>query len=385
MSITAPIGFRATGIAAGIKPGGALDLALLVNDGPHQYAAGVFTQNKMKAAPVLWSRRALGDGKLHAVVLNSGCANACSGAQGAETTAITAERAAAALDCHPDDVAICSTGLIGSQLPREAVIKGVDVATAMLAATSEAGTAAATAVLTTDSRPKQAVRVADSGWRAGGFAKGSGMLAPSMATMLATLTVDAMVRPADLYTALRAATGLTFDRLDVDGCTSTNDTVLVLASGASGIPADLAELTAVLTELCDDLVGQLQADAEGATKHVTVEVLGAATLDDALAVGHTVARDSLVKTALFGSDANWGRVAMAVGNAEAAIDPERVEIALNGVVLCKDGEAIDGQAVDLSGRNISVTVNLHLGDGAVEIRTTDLSHAYVESNSAYSS
>jgi glutamate N-acetyltransferase/amino-acid N-acetyltransferase len=386
VSVTAPGGFRAAGVAAGIKAEGKLDLALVVNDGPDQHAAGVFTRNKVQAAPVLWSRQVLTGGRLRAVVLNSGGANACTGPQGFQTTHATAERAAELLGCGAVEVAVCSTGLIGAQLPRESLLAGLKTAAEALAGTEQAGTDAATAVLTTDNHPKQALYRADAGWSIGGFAKGSGMIAPAMATMLVVLTTDAVVERADLDTGLREATGRTFDRLDIDGGTSTNDTVVVLASGASGVKVGVDELTTGLTAVCTDLVDLLQADAEGVTKHVTIAVSGAATETQALAVGRAVARDNLCKTAFFASDPNWGRIAMAVGNADAEMDADRLEITLNGVVVCKDGQAHgDRMAADLSGRDILVEIGLGAGGASGAIRTTDLSHAYVEENSAYSS
>ncbi|HEV7788732.1 MAG TPA: bifunctional glutamate N-acetyltransferase/amino-acid acetyltransferase ArgJ [Pseudonocardia sp.] len=386
MTVTAPSGFRAAGIAAGIKATGALDMAMVVNDGPQLHAAGVFTTNKIQAAPVLWSRQVLTTGRLRAVVLNSGGANACTGSQGFQTAHATAEKAAEVLECGAAEIAVCSTGLIGSQLPRDVVLAGVAAVAAKLADTGQSATEAATAVLTTDTRPKQGVYRDDDGWRIGGFAKGAGMVAPAMATMLAVLSTDASVEPAELDRALRAASSRTFERLDVDGGTSTNDTVLLMANGASGVKVGAEELTDALTAFCATLVDQLQADAEGATKHVTVAVRGAATEREALAVARRVARDSLVKTAFFGSDPNWGRVAMAVGNADATIDPHRLEIAMNGVTLCRDGAAAgDRRAADLSGRDILVEVDLHVGAAAAQIRTTDLSPRYVEENSAYPS
>ncbi|WP_258341851.1 bifunctional glutamate N-acetyltransferase/amino-acid acetyltransferase ArgJ [Saccharopolyspora gregorii] len=385
MSVTAPAGFRAAGVAAGIKPTGALDLALVVNDGPRHTAAGVFTTNKVKAAPVLWSQQVLQERSLHAVVLNSGGANACTGPEGFQDTHATAEKVAEVLGVGAIDVAVCSTGLIGERLPMPAVVSGVDGAAAALAGTAEAGTAAATAVLTTDSKAKQAT-AAGNGFGVGGFAKGAGMLAPNMATMLSVLTTDAVVEPDVLDTALRAATRTTFDRLDVDGGTSTNDTVLVLASGASGVEPSAAELTDVLTAISTDLVRQLQADAEGATKAVDITVRGARTEDDAVHIGRIIAEDNLVKTALFGSDPNWGRIAMALGRAQAEIDVSRVEIITNGVSLFVGGlPNRDRGEADLTGRDIEIVVDLHLGDQAATILSTDLSHDYVEENSAYSS
>lgn len=385
MSIVAPAGFRAAGIAAGIKDGGRLDLALVVNDGPGSAAAALFTTNQVKAAPVLWSRQVLTGGALRAVVLNSGGANACTGPEGFQIAHATAERAGEVLGCGAVEVALCSTGIIGEQLPRAAVVAGVEKAAAELAATADAGRAAASAVLTTDTHPKQAHTVAD-GWSVGGFAKGAGMIAPAMATMLVVLTTDAVADAAVCDAALRAAVEPTFNRLDVDGGTSTNDTVLLLASGASGVSPTSDELSAAVLATCDDLCRQLQADAEGATKHVTVSVRGARTEADALAVARTVCQDNLVKTAFFASDPNWGRIAMAVGRSPGKVDPERLGITMNGVVLCHAGVAAgDRHAADLSGVDITVEIDLGLGHGAAEIRTTDLSHAYVEENSAYSS
>jgi glutamate N-acetyltransferase/amino-acid N-acetyltransferase len=388
--VCTPKGFRAAGVAAGIKDGGRLDLALVVNDGPGRAAAGMFTTNQVKAAPVLWSRQVLTGGALRAVVLNSGGANACTGPEGFQTTHATAEKAAEVLGsadfpCGAVEVAVCSTGIIGEQLPRAALLAGVEKAAAELAAGPEAATAAATAVLTTDNHPKQA-HVAAAGFAVGGFAKGSGMIAPAMATMLVVLTTDAVADAATCDAALRSAVGATFDRLDIDGGTSTNDTVLLLASGASGVTPSAAELTAAVHAACTDLCLQLQADAEGVTKHVTIAVTGARSEADALAVARTVAQDNLCKTAFFAGDPNWGRIAMAVGRAPGEVDGQRLGIAINGVPLCRDGVAVgDRHAADMSGRDITIAVELGLGEGAAEILTTDLSHAYVEENSAYSS
>lgn len=387
MGVTAPKGFRAAGVAAGIKSNGNLDLALVVNDGPRFDTAGVFTRNKVKAAPVLWSQQVLAATKrLRAVVLNSGGANACTGPEGFQTTHATAEKAAAPLGCGAIEVAVCSTGMIGSQLPRRRVLAGVEQAAAALASTSAAGLAAATAVMTTDTVAKQAARTDPAGWTVGGFTKGAGMIAPSMATMLSVITTDAVVDASVLDEALRAAVRVSFDRLDVDGSMSTNDTVLLMASGASGVEADTVAFTAALTAVCRDLAQQMQADAEGVTKRITVRVSGAATDDDAVTVARTVARDSLVKTALFGSDPNWGRIAAAVGYSDADVFPDRLDIAINGLLLCEGGVAAgERSAVNLSGKEIAVHIELGLGAGTAEILTTDLSHAYVEENSAYSS
>jgi glutamate N-acetyltransferase / amino-acid N-acetyltransferase len=385
VSVTTPQGFRAAGATAGLKPSGNPDVALVVNDGPAHAAAGVFTRNKVQAAPVLWSRQVLTAGRLRAVVLNSGGANACTGPQGFQTAHATAEKAAELLGCGPVEVAVCSTGIIGDQLPRDVLLAGVEAAVKALGDDAASGRAAATAIMTTDTVAKEAAHADPAGWSIGGTTKGAGMIAPSMATMLTVLTTDAVVDAPVLDEALRAAVRLTFDRLDVDGSMSTNDTVLVLASGASGVPADPAGFTTALTAVCADLARQMQADAEGVTKRVTVRVTGAATEDEAVVVARTIARDSLVKTAMFGADPNWGRIAAAAGYADAALDPERLDVAINGVLLCRGGVAAGARtAVDLSGPDVLVEVALGLGDGVAEILTTDLSHGYVEENSAYS-
>ncbi|HEY3896886.1 MAG TPA: bifunctional glutamate N-acetyltransferase/amino-acid acetyltransferase ArgJ [Pseudonocardiaceae bacterium] len=385
MSVTAAAGFRAAGVAAGIKASGALDLALVVNDGPASAAAGVFTRNQVKAAPVLWSAQVLTGKRLRAVVLNSGGANACTGPGGFQDTHATAERVATLLDCGAAEVAVCSTGLIGERLPLEALLAGVDRAGADLAATPEAGLAAATAVLTTDTVPKQAA-VSGGGWAVGGFAKGVGMIAPSLATMLSVLTTDAAVDGSTLDTVLRSAAAATFERLDIDGSCSTNDTVLLLASGASGVTPDRAAFADAVVQVCHTLVKALQADAEGVTKEITITVHGARGDADALDAARAIARDSLVKTALFGSDPNWGRIAAAVGASPATVRSGILDISINGVLLCQGGAvAMDRTKADLSGREITVEIDLHLGSGRATVLTTDLSHGYVDENSAYSS
>ena len=385
MSVTAAQGFRAAGVRAGLRAHGERpDVALVVNDGPTQVAAGVFTRNQVKAAPVLWSQQVLVEHDLRAVVLNAGGANACTGPDGFGDTHRTAEKVADVLGCGAIEVAVCSTGLIGERLPMEKLLAGVDAAAAELADGEEAGTGAATAVLTTDTVDKQAARTRH-GWTVGGFAKGAGMMAPSLATMLVVVTTDAVVDAATADAALRAATSTTFDRLDIDGATSTNDTVLLLASGASGIEADTGAFTEVLTEVCDELAKGLQADAEGVTKRIAVTVTGARDDRDALLGARTIARDSLVKTALFGSDPNWGRIAAAVGASEAYVDPQSLSVTVNGVLLCEAAAAVgDRSKADLSGPEVAVDVDLGLGDGRATVLTTDLSHAYVEENSAYS-
>ncbi|NKQ58775.1 bifunctional glutamate N-acetyltransferase/amino-acid acetyltransferase ArgJ [Amycolatopsis sp. K13G38] len=386
MTVTGPKGFRAAGVAAGIKASGALDLALVVNDGPQQAAAGVFTRNVIKAAPVLWSQEVLRHQRLRAVVLNSGGANAATGPGGFQDTHATAEKVAEVLDTGAIEIAVCSTGLIGERLPMDAVLSGVDTAAKALEATPESGLAAATAIMTTDTKPKQSWKSHQHGWSIGGMAKGAGMLAPNLATMLSVITTDAALEPDALDAALRAATRATFDRLDVDGGTSTNDTVLLLSSGASAVSPGLDDFTELLTAVSLDLVHQLRADSEGATKDVDIVVCGAASEQDAITVARTVAEDNLVKTALFGSDPNWGRVAMAVGRARAEVDANAVSITINGVTLFANGvPAADRSEADLSGRAIEIVIDLGVGASTTTVYTTDLSHGYVEENSAYSS
>jgi glutamate N-acetyltransferase/amino-acid N-acetyltransferase len=389
--VTAPAGFRATGIAAGIKASGALDLALVFNEGPDYGAAGVFTRNQVKAAPVLWTQQVLTTGRLRAVILNSGGANACTGPGGFQDTHTTAEAAAAALsdwgtDTGAVEIAVCSTGLIGDRLPMDKMLSGVADIVHEMAGGLTGGEEAARAIMTTDKLPKQVALHHPDNWTVGGMAKGAGMLAPSLATMLCVITTDAVADAATLDRALRAATAQTFDRLDVDGSCSTNDTVLLLASGASEIAPSQAVLDEAVLRVCDDLCAQLQADAEGVTKRVTVTVTGANREADALTAARVVARDSLVKTALFGSDPNWGRVLAAVGMAPVRLDPERIGVSFNGSPVCIDGVGAPGaRDVDLSGVDIDVTIDLGVGNDSASIRTTDLSHGYVEENSAYSS
>jgi glutamate N-acetyltransferase/amino-acid N-acetyltransferase len=390
VTVTHPRGFRASGVAAGLKTGGGLDVALVVNDGPDAIAAGVFTGNRVKAAPVMWSQQVLKGGIVRAVVLNSGGANACTGSQGFRDTHATAEHTAAVLRGAPKpaligagDVAVCSTGLIGELLPMDKLLPGVNAAVKGLR--RDGGDKAAEAIMTTDTVAKNAV-VEGAGWSVGGMAKGAGMLAPALATMLVVLTTDAVAGSDALDEALREATRLTFDRIDADGCMSTNDTVLLLASGASDVQPTQQELTAAVTALCHDLAQQLIADAEGATKHVAIDVLGAASEADAVQIGRAIARNNLVKTALFGKDPNWGRILAAVGTTSAAFEPDRIDVAVNGIWVCRGGAAAEDRSkVDLSGRDVSIQVHLHEGEMTATIWTTDLSHAYVHENSAYSS
>ncbi len=382
MSVTAPLGFRASGVAAGLKTSGLLDVALVVNDGPSHAAAAVFTGNRVKAAPVLWSQQVVADGRVDAVVLNSGGANACTGPAGFQDTHATAEWAAGLLDVSATDVAVCSTGLIGDRLNIDALLAGVDAAVPLL--DGSGADEAARAIMTTDTHPKQSVVEAE-GFVVGGMAKGAGMLAPGLATMLAVVTTDAQATPDVLDRVLRHATAHTFDRVDSDGCMSTNDTVLLLASGASGRSPAEEDLSAAVQEVCADLARQLVDDAEGASKTVEVTVVRARTERDALVAARAVARSNLLKCALHGEDPNWGRVLSAVGTTDAEFEPDRLAVALNDVWVCRDGMAGEDRAkADLSGRNVSIVVDLAAGDEQGTVWTNDLTAAYVHENSAYS-
>jgi glutamate N-acetyltransferase / amino-acid N-acetyltransferase len=383
MSVTSAKGFRAAGIAAGIKASGNPDLALVVNDGPLSAAAGVFTSNRVKAAPVVWSEQVLKGGAVKAVVLNSGGANACTGPAGFQDTHKTAEESAALLQASAAEVAVCSTGLIGVRLPMDALLSGLKTATGALAA--DGGPAAATAIMTTDTVAKTA-EAGGSGYVVGGMAKGAGMLAPGLATMLVVLTTDAVADAATLDGVLRAATNVTFDRVDSDGCMSTNDTVLLLASGASGTTPDPDEFQAAVTTVCADLARQLVGDAEGATKDIAVEVVRAATEDEAVQVAKAVTRSNLFKCAMYGNDPNWGRVLSAVGTTDATFEADQLSVAINGVWVCRDGGVgEDRDLVDLTGREVKVTVDLAAGTSSATVWTNDLTPGYVHENSAYSS
>jgi glutamate N-acetyltransferase/amino-acid N-acetyltransferase len=380
--ITAPRGFRAAGVTAGLKASGRPDLAVVVNDGPDHHAAAVFTSNRVEAAPVTWSRQVLADGRVDAVVLNSGGANACTGAAGFADTHRSAEHLAAALDVSAGDVVVCSTGLIGELLPMDKVTTGVDAAVAALSATG--GAAAATAIMTTDTVDKQALATRD-GWSVGGMAKGAGMLAPALATMLVVLTTDAVADPGALDMALRAATETTLDRIDSDGCMSTNDTVLLMSSGTSGVRPSAAELADAVSAVCADLARQLIGDAEGAMHDIEIEVRSAASVSDAVEVGRAIARNNLFKCAVFGGDPNWGRILAAVGTTRAAFVPATLDVAINGIQVCRaGGVGADRALVDLSGREVHVVVDLHAGVQTATIWTNDLTHDYVHENSAYS-
>jgi glutamate N-acetyltransferase/amino-acid N-acetyltransferase len=383
VSVTAAAGFRAAGVVAGLKSTGKQDVALVVNDGPSHAAAAVFTGNRVQAAPVVWSRQVVTDGRVDAVVLNSGGANACTGAPGFQDTHRTAEEVATLVGCSATDVAVASTGLIGLRLPMPALLGGVQAAAAALAGTG--GDDAALAIMTTDSVPKKAVATGD-GFTVGGMAKGAGMLAPALATMLVVITTDADVDAADLDKALRSSTSTSFDRIDSDGCMSTNDTVLVMASGASGVRPPLEAFTEVLRTVCADLARQLIADAEGASKEISITVQGAVSDDEAVDVARTISRSNLLKCALHGEDPNWGRVLSAVGTTSAAFDADDLDVAINGVWVCRGGAVgEDRSLVDMTPREIAIVVDLHAGPATATVWTNDLTAAYVHENSAYSS
>ena len=385
MSVTEPAGFRAAGVAAGLKPSGKPDVALVVNDGPEHVGAAVFTTNRVVGAPVTWSRQVVADGVVHAVVLNSGSANVCTGPNGFEDVHLTAEHVGTLLEVSPGDVVVCSTGIIGERPVRPVLLAGITAAAGRLAA--DGGPDAATAIMTTDTVPKT-VHVTRDGWSVGGMAKGAGMLAPALATMLVVLTTDASVEPDDADAALRAATGVTFDRIDSDGCMSTSDTVLLMASGASGVRVGRAELTQALTEACATLARALIADAEGATHDIAVTVVGAETEAAAVAVARAVTRSNLVKAAVFGNDPNWGRILAQVGTVPeevAAFDPTQLDVRFNGVQVCRAGGADeDRHLVDMAAaREVHIEIDLHAGDAAATVWTNDLTHGYVHENSAY--
>ncbi|WP_445996083.1 bifunctional glutamate N-acetyltransferase/amino-acid acetyltransferase ArgJ [Okibacterium fritillariae] len=392
MSVTAANGFLAAGVACGLKNSGGLDLALVQNVGPIASAATVFTSNRCQANPVLWSKQVMSDGQVRAIVLNSGGANCYTGSQGFQTTHATAEAVADALEVSAGDVLVCSTGLIGEQLDLAKLRAGVADASGALtgdadaAASDAAALAAAQAIMTTDTTPKQSTFTSQEGWTIGGMAKGAGMLAPGLATMLVVITTDADLSPAELDAALRRATAVTFDRLDSDGCMSTNDTVSLLASGASGVTPGADDFAAALTAVCQDLTLQLQADAEGADHDVAIEVVNAASESEAVEVARAVSRSNLFKAAIFGKDPNWGRVLAAVGTTQAAFDPYNIDVSFNGVQVCTAGEPDQPrELVDLSPRAVHILIDLHAGDTRATVWTNDLTHDYVHENSAYSS
>lgn len=383
--VTAAAGFRAAGVTAGLKASGKPDVALVVNDGPEAAVAAVFTSNRAQAHPVIWSKQVVGDGIARAVVLNSGGANCFTGPFGFQTTHLTAEAVAGELGIGAGDVVVCSTGLIGvgDQTFRDKVLSGVGLASAALSPT--AGLDAATAIMTTDTKPKQSV-VTEDGWTIGGMAKGAGMLAPGLATMLVVITTDALLSSDELDQALRAAARVTFDRVDSDGCMSTNDTVVLMSSGASGVTPEVGDFQEALTAVCADLAKQLQQDAEGASHDIAIEVVGAVSEDDAVTVGRSVARNNLFKAAVFGNDPNWGRVLAAIGTTDAEFDPYAVDVSMNGVRVCHAGAPDEpSDTVDLTGRETHVLIDLGVGPFAATILTNDLTHDYVHENSAYSS
>ncbi|MDQ1598471.1 MAG: glutamate N-acetyltransferase / amino-acid N-acetyltransferase [Microbacteriaceae bacterium] len=383
MSVTHPKGFEAAGVESGLKGKGGKDLALVVNRGPSNAAAAVFTSNRAKANPVIWSEQVIADGIVNAIVLNSGGANCYTGARGFQTTHSTAEAVSALLGGSASDVLVCSTGLIGEQLDLEKVLAGVTAANSAL--NVDGGLDAATAIMTTDTHPKQSV-VAGDGWSIGGMAKGAGMLAPGLATMLVVLTTDAALSSAELDSALRSATRVTFDRLDSDGAMSTNDTVALLSSGASGVTPSAEEFASAVAQICEDLATQLQQDAEGAAHDITIEVVNALTEDEAVEVGRAVARNNLFKAAVFGNDPNWGRVLAAVGTTKAAFDPYNIDVTMNGVRVAHRGEPdAPRDLVDLTPRALHLVIDLHSGEATATIWTNDLTHDYVHENSAYSS
>ncbi|BCW05428.1 bifunctional glutamate N-acetyltransferase/amino-acid acetyltransferase ArgJ [Arthrobacter sp. NtRootA1] len=388
MTITAPKGFRASGIKAGIKASGNPDLALVVNDGPQKSAAAVFTSNRVAAAPVHWSRQVVSDGRVDAVILNSGGANACTGPQGFQNTHATAEKVAEVLGVSASDVVVCSTGLIGEQLPMDKILPGVEAAFGELSA--DGGSAAATAIMTTDSVSKEAVFTGTDAegkqFTVGGIAKGAGMLAPGLATMLVVLTTDAQVPSDELDVVLRDATRVTFDRADSDGCMSTNDTVVLLASGASEALPSAEQLSEAITKVCAELARKLIGDAEGASHDIAIRTFNAASERDAEIVSRAVARSNLFKAAIFGKDPNWGRVLSAVGTTDAVFEPDQLNVSMNGVQICRNGSiGEDRNLVDLEPREVHVDIDLQAGDAEATIWTNDLTHDYVHENSAYSS
>ncbi len=382
MSVTAAHGFRAAGVAAGLKSSGALDVALVVNDGPCYAAAGVFTANRVAAAPVLWSRQVLAGRRVAAVALNSGGANACTGSAGFGDAHATAEAVAQRLGIGAGEVALCSTGLIGERLALPQLLAGIDRAVDALS--EDGAEAAAQAILTTDTVTKQAL-VHQDGWCVGGMAKGAGMLAPGLATMLAVLTTDAEVSATECDDALRAASAHTFERIDSDGCMSTNDTVLLLASGASGRRPPPEAFAAAIEDVCAQLAMALLADAEGARHDIAVHVIDAATDGDALEVGRAVARSNLLKCAIYGGDPNWGRVLAAVGTTSARFDSDALDVSINGVTVYRSTAPAQARTgVDLSSRMVEITVCLHAGSHRLTVWTNDLTPDYVHENSAYS-
>ena len=383
MSVTFAQGFSAAGVACGLKSSGKHDLALVQNLGPIKAAAAVFTSNRCQANPILWSKEAIKDGQIEAIVLNSGGANCYTGPEGFQTTHQTAELVSELLEVSAFDVLVCSTGLIGEQLDRKKLFAGVRAAANEVSATG--GEAASLAIMTTDSVPKRAEREG-AGYRIGAMAKGAGMLAPGLATMLVVITTDAVLDSKTLDLALRRATAVSFDRLDSDGCMSTNDQVTLMASGASSVKPDLEEFEQLLTEVCKELALKLLDDAEGASHNIHIQVVGAASESDAVEVGRSVARNNLFKAAIYGNDPNWGRILAAVGTTNAVFDPYNIDVSINGqLVSSKGAPAGDRSLVDLSPRRVEILIDLNSGSSEATVVTNDLTHAYVEENSAYSS
>jgi len=384
MTVTLAKGFVAGAVHSGLKKSGNLDLALVVNQGPLNSAAVVFTTNRCQANPIIWSKEVIKDGQVSAIILNSGGANCYTGPQGFQTTHATAEKVAEELGVSAGDVLVCSTGLIGEQLDREKLLAGTSAAAANLNTTN--GAIAAQAIMTTDSKPKTAEFTHTDGWSIGGMAKGAGMLAPGLATMLVVITTDASLDSKSLDQALRAATRVTFDRLDSDGCMSTNDQVTLMASGASGVTPNQDDFTVALTQVCISLATQLQQDAEGASHDITINVQGAASESDAEEVGRSVARNNLFKAAIYGNDPNWGRILAAVGVTKAAFDPYNIDVSINGVSVSRKGQPDQPrELVDLTPRAVDITINLNAGTHSAAIYTNDLTHEYVTENSEYSS
>ena len=382
MSVTFAAGFVAGSVASGLKSSGGLDLTVVQNTGPSDVAAAVFTSNRAKANPIIWSMEAIRDGAARAVVLNSGGANCYTGAEGFQVTHKSAELVGEALSISAQDVLVCSTGLIGMQLDTAKLFPGIELACANLS--SDGGSDSARAIMTTDSVPKLAAVESDDGFRIGGMAKGAGMLAPALATMLVVITTDALIENADAH--LRAATAISFDRLDSDGCTSTNDTVVLMSSGSSGVKVDPAKFQELLNGVCMDLARQLMKDAEGASHEIAIEVVGAASEADALEVGRSIARNNLFKTAIYGNDPNWGRILAAIGTTSASFDPYNIDVEINGVrVSSKGGPDQDRSLVDLSKREVTIRVGLNSGKMEATILTNDLTKEYVIENSEYSS
>lgn len=390
MSVTFAQGFSAAGVEAGISAvEGKKDLALVVNDGPLDMAAGVFTSNRFCAAPVQWTRKIVADGHVKAVILNSGGANACTGQPGYEQSKATAQKVAALVGAKDSDIAVCSTGLIGELLPLDHVLSGADKAFAALADTAQAGADASHAIMTTDTKPKTVELEGSNGFHVGGMVKGSGMIAPQLATMLCVITTDAVVSAGQLQAALNAGVEMSFNRIDVDGCMSTNDTVLLLASGASGIEPDPDEFNDLVAQATASLARQIIGDGEGASHDIRVKVIGATTEDAALACGRAVAASNLLKCAIFGNDPNWGRIVSSLGTVPpevAPYDSNKVTVDVNGVRICENGGAgRDRSEVDMTPREVHIDIDLHAGKAEATVWTDDLTHEYVHINADYES